>query len=427
MNEQQATVNQIAIQTTADLTIQEVSQTVSRYYPSLVTSVKAMLSVFGAMALGGGRKPVSLMFETPSGFGKSTVLQMGFPLKDFSLDEFAYRSDQFTPKSFVSHLGGDGAKEKEVDMLPKLKDKVLICKELATMFRGRSEDLEERFKILIAVLDGEGFISDSGMVGRHGYDTTIRFNWIGATTPLPPETHRVMSWLGTRLLFFQVPAQPPTLDELAAFAEKDEAGEADLECRRIVNQFLCDFFRRSPVGTVEPKEIEIPKDLNLRLVQWARVLVNARARISYERNGSLYEPVAADPAEAPFRVVNYFKDLVRGHALIEGRMNVNQDDLNLVAEIALSSIPSHIRPLVRAFQDHVEIDSRMGEQVCNVSRTTAVSRMKELELLGLVQRAAGNNNTPSSMMLANEFQWLNQKTLLAKRNIENGQKQEFVN
>ena len=44
-------------------------------------------------------------------------------------------------------------KLKEIDLLPKIELKLLITKELAPIFRGRQDELIDRFSILISVLE----------------------------------------------------------------------------------------------------------------------------------------------------------------------------------------------------------------------------------------------------------------------------------
>jgi len=130
----------------------------------------------------------------------------GFSARRFRSRPVRYRSDKFTPKAFVTHAANIKKDElAQIDLLPKLNGKVLLTKELAPLFRGREEDLKDNFSILISVLDGKGFTSDSGTHGRRGYSEPVLFNWIGATTPLPPSTHRLMSQLGTRLCFTSFP------------------------------------------------------------------------------------------------------------------------------------------------------------------------------------------------------------------------------
>ena len=111
---------------------------IKRYYPNLLCSVHAALAVFGAMALKDRTKPLCLILEGSSGFGKTAVLQMAFPLKDTATETPVYRSDKFTPKAFVTHAANVKAEDlQKMDLLPKLKGKVLMTKELAPIFRGR--------------------------------------------------------------------------------------------------------------------------------------------------------------------------------------------------------------------------------------------------------------------------------------------------
>jgi len=358
-------------------------------------------------------KPLSVIFETASGYGKTASLQMTFPLPPEDgkqgVEQFIYRSDKFTPKAFVSHAASVKAEKlAEVDLLPRLENKVLVTKELAPLFRGRVEELQDNFSILISVLDGKGFTSDSGMRGRRGYDRPILFNWIGATTPLPASTHRLMSQLGTRLLFYEVPCQEPTEEELLKYAAEDAADEAEVECQKVVNDFLIGFFARHPIGSVALDSIVIPQGLVLELIRWARFLVQGRAEIRYEREFGDWQPVAAMTPEGPWKVINYFKELARGHALIHEHREVTDADLKLIANIAISSIPGHLRPIIRELRTTASVDTTTVEKLCRVTAPTARRYLKEMGLLGIgtLDKGSPQNNQPDSITLAEQFRWI---------------------
>jgi hypothetical protein len=375
---------------------------VKKHYPALITSAHAMLAVFASMAMKGRTKPLSLIFETPSGYGKTATLQMAFPSDEESpLAKLVYRSDKFTPRSFVSHAANVKKEDMpNLDLLPKLENKVLITKELAPILRGRVEELQDNFSILISVLDGKGFISDSGMHGRRGYDRPILFNWIGATTPLPAATHRLMSQLGTRLLFFEVPAKQPTIDELKAYFLNDPDA-AERECQRAVNTFLMTFFLKHPVGSIDPLEMKFCDGLLDQLVRWVSFLVSARAEIRFEDE----EPIAAVPPEGPWKVVNYFKQLLFGHALIHSRMEVERTDIDFIGEVAISSTPGHLRPIIRALRTTPAVDTPLAARLCDVSRPTARKYLMELQVLGLVGLTKGESDA-YLVTLADEYTWL---------------------
>jgi len=382
---------------------------VTRHYAALIESVHAVLAVFGSMALAGRSKPLCLIFETASGYGKTAVLQMVFPEPESELAEFVYRSDKFTPKAFVSHAANVKENQRlKNDLLPKLADKVLVTKELAPIFRGREEEMQANFSVLISVLDGKGFTSDSGMCGQRAYAYPIIFNWIGATTPLPASTHRLMSQLGTRLLFYEVPAIIPTEEDLMAYALKDTASTAEDECRAAVTEFLEDFFRRHPVGSEPADSIKISEELTRDLVRWATFITGGRAEVKFERQGSNWEPVAAMPPEGPWKIINYLKDIARGHALIHTRTAVNACDLELVAHVAISSIPGHLRPIVRALMGSAKVNTPTAASLCRVTDPTARSYMKQMSLLGIADLVKGSarSNQPDSLGLSTAYRWL---------------------
>jgi hypothetical protein len=391
-----------------------VNPTVRKYYPTLLDTVHACLSVCVTLSLKNKTKPLSLILETPSGYGKTAVLQMFFeppnPTKaKWYLEDYIYRSDKFTPKSFVTHAANVKKEDLEkIDLLPKLKNKILITKELAPIFRGRETEMQENFSILISILDGKGFTSDSGSQGTRGYKEPIVFNWLGATTPLKAQIHRLMSQLGTRLLFFEVPVSEPTDAELLLYAKTNEAGAAESECNLAVNNFLMEFFERHPKSSIDPDSILFPDDLMEQLVRWARFLVKARSEVKYDREVKEWEPIAALQSEGPWKVINYFKELAMGHALIHGRRKINESDLELVAHVALSSVPGHLRNVVKQLRIHNKLESPLGEKLCAVSRPTIRKYFRELEILGIVTLTDGDDyaGTPHVVTLTTEYQWL---------------------
>jgi hypothetical protein len=399
--------------------IQELEEYIGRYFPPLVDSVKACLAVCGSMALKDRTRPLSLILETPSGYGKSTVLEMFFPDgKEDPVGKYLYRSDKFTPKAFVSHAANktEAALTKD-DLLPKLRGMILNTKELAPILRGRETDLVENFAMLITVLDGMGLTSDTGMRGQRGYPERIIFNWLGATTPLPPKTHRLMSQLGTRLLFYEVPAEFPSEEELTEYAKREDAGEAPSVCRALVGQFLLDFFQRHPIGSVPQDTIHIPQELAKEIARWARYLAQARAEVKCEKggkdekdgaDGTDWTPISASKPEAPHKIVNYFKDLARGHALIEGREEVNESDLKLIAHVSVSSIPGHLRPIVRLLMRGGKADVVECANECRVSRKTARRYMLELGLLGIgtIRKGSPASNEADIISLVPSLAWL---------------------
>src|SRR5262249_52734990 len=106
------------------------------------------------------------------------------------------RADDFTTASFVSQAANRTAQQLAgVDLLPKIKDRVLLTPELAPIFRGDDDTLTSRFSKVTRVLDGQGLVTHSGTHGRRGSSGDHLFAWIGCTTPLPERAWRIMGQL----------------------------------------------------------------------------------------------------------------------------------------------------------------------------------------------------------------------------------------
>lgn len=144
--------------------IEQVRDTVRRNFSesdAIWLATDAALSVFGALLLEDLSHPLAINLQDCPSSWKTTVLDF------FTIKGVTYRSDHFTPKSFVTHAA-NVKKEKlsEIDLLPRIKDKVLIVPELAPLFGVRKEDLLDNISILTRVFDGKGYLSDSGVQGR---------------------------------------------------------------------------------------------------------------------------------------------------------------------------------------------------------------------------------------------------------------------
>jgi hypothetical protein len=376
--------------------------------PELWKALKAALDVICSLSLKERTNPVALILEGPSGRGKSTVINICEPCLD-ATRKVLYRLDSFTPKSFVSHSASTPRdKMAEVDLLPKLKDKVLLTKELAPLFRGGDNDLRTNFATLTAVLDGKGHMSASGVHGTRGYNTRLVFNWLGGTTPVPPRTDAIMGQMGNRLLRYEIFGPEVSEEELLEFALNSEAAKTEDFCREIVNDFLDGHFRRYPVNSIDPSTIRFSKELMLHLVRLSRLLAQARVEITRPENTQPGEDIfIASSPEGPHRIVRIFKILVQGLALMEGRSGVSENDLEIIQHVALSSIPSHRRRVLRAvIEKHGELNSAQAEKLLNVSRPTSRTWMRELAATGIVQWTDSDGNSPAKIILDQKCSWL---------------------
>jgi len=373
-----------------------VEKVMRRHYPEALHALKAALAVTAVGCLNDNTQPTALIFVALSGAGKTLVVMLITPAPtDPVLARVFYRSDKFTAASFVSHKADvDIEKLQEIDLLPRIKNKTMMTKELSPVLNGNTDELRDRYAVLTSVLDGQGFTSDSGAHGRHGYDEPINFQWLGATTPLQPEALEIMSQVGARLVFYDTNRSRKDIDDLTAYAADPARNEHFATCHDAVQQFLRTFYEAVPRGSVHSSEVTFsPRRIRL-LALWAQVLAALRAPVTRGRPGTLQAGQIIDVAvEYPERMVGVLKNIAVGSALIHDRTAVDDYDLAQVGHIALSSGVASRAKVLRALLrlDGRATSSEIMDEV-GLTRPTVLKAMRELEAVGLARIAKLVNN-----------------------------------
>ena len=399
--------------------IDVVQEIVTENFPRLWEATDACLSVCATLFLKDLTNPVGMNLVGPPSCGKTTVLSFFYEVP------YCYKSDHFTPASFVSHAVNVRKKDlAEIDMLPKIKDKIMIIPELAPVFSKRKEYLEENIGILIRVFDGQGFQSDTGTQGRRGYSGEHLFAWLGATTPLPYRVWQTMGKLGSRWFFMLMPK------ELAVEKQQDLAVE-DLtnnvaykdkvkQCRKVIRDYLDVLFEKYKwhidegngkvkVGDKTEWDRKADEEHIRSIVSIAQLVARARSTVSiWREKGDSEEAYSyAQPIkEVPSRLIGILYNLARGHAIIHNRSNLNEDDVILVSKIALSSMQDDRREVIKLLLKEKIVSTN---KVCNslsIDNRTARSIMKALEVLGVVNINEEGIGSQYHIELSRDFQSL---------------------
>jgi len=376
-------------------------------FPETLNSVKIGLTAAGVLSFKNNLQPTTLIYSGPSGSGKT--LPLGFMLpneKHEDLLKHIYRCDNFTPKAFVSHAANVKFKDlKNIDLLPKIDRKVMITKELAPVFRGSQDELIDRFSILISVLDGKGLITSSGSRGTRGYDYPINFCWLGATTPLSNETHKLMSQLGTRILFYSTDRQDKTVDDLLSFAKRNDNPLMEEECRELTNDFMTELFGICPPGSFDVNRIEFADSLLRKLVLYAKMMAILRAYFTFREGEDDFDDRHGRPLiEKEERAIIILKNIALGSALIHGRDYVDDYDLSQIRHICLSSMPEMRRIIFEALlrcNGYATTDKII--ELTKFSKKTALHYMKELGHLGICSYKEAAGGDLSSIELVDTF------------------------
>lgn len=375
-------------------------------FPKLILPAEAGASLFGQLLINDISNPCALVLIDVPSAGKTIALNLFCDL------EKTFAIDNFTPASFVSQAANvKTEKLKEVDLLPKIKDKVLIIRDLAPLFGLRDDDLLRNMGILTRVLDGEGLELHAGVHGKRGYSGDYSFMLLAASTPISPKIFKLMGNLGSRLFFLNLRSEKKGEEELAEQLVTTSWKQKQKVCKEATQDFLAALGTKYPDG-VEWDKQEDPEDCRLIITRCANLLSRLRGSINVWKEDygsdeySHQEPII----EMPDRISQVFYNLARGHALICGRTNINYDDLGLILNVAFDSAPLSRSRLFRILvESKGEISTDGLMEKINCSRPMALKEMEILKILGIVDLKDGESSMvgrpAKNMVLRSEFSW----------------------
>jgi hypothetical protein len=394
-----------------EVSFTEWQEVIKSNFPELLFPAEIGLSIISQILIKDVTNPFALVLIDVPSAGKTIVINF------FSdIDLLTYASDKFTTASFVSNASNvKKEKLKEIDLLPRLKYKMLLLRDLSTLFSKRDDELNECMGLLTRVLDGEGLNTDSGVHGQRQYVGEYLFMILAGSTPIQPKVWKIMGSLGSRLFFLNMGARDKSDQELAEQITTLAYKDKEKICRTATKNFLYTLWHKYPEGVVWDKTQDKIEE-KLVIVQCARLLARLRGVISIwqestyietdEKKYSYQMPII----EKPDRINQLFYNLCRGHALVCGRDQINQEDLKLIVELAIDSCPT-IR--AKLFRELINNNGTMKTsdvvEALNCSRPTALKEMETLKILGVchvTQESMGEVGEPEKKLrLSQKFQW----------------------
>lgn len=387
------------------IVFEEWKKTILNNFPHLWSYTEACASTL-AILLIKDVQPFALVLQgVPSG-GKTTTLDFfkGFP--------FSHATDKFTARAFVSHVAQKSEDElRKIDLLPRIKGKVLITPDLTTLFGAKPDELKETFSLLTRVMDGRGLTIDSGVYGARGYAGDYMFTWIGATTPIPHSVWDLFGNLGARMYFMQVINSKKSNSCYVDNLKQKSYRKRVEECNQATLRFLKGIWLEDKIDWNSANESDELLEL---IVLVAKVVSRLRGKTNVAIDLFTKETHHSEVIiEEPDRCIQALYTLARGHALIQGRTQITIADLPVVIDVGLSSAPWE---RVKTF---AYLLTKPGASVTTSelagdfkwARSTAIRAMKTLEILGLVDlteesvQTKGGPQTGYVMKLKDVFGW----------------------
>src|SRR3989344_6493489 len=411
----------------ADVTFAEWRETVQRNFPELVFPAEVSLAVVSQILITEITNPFALVLVDVPASGKTITLNFFAEIEGLS-----YATDKFTPASFVSNAANVKKKDlQEVDLLPRIQYKTLLVRDFATLFSKRDDDLAELMGLLTRVLDGEGLNTDSGVHGKRHYVGEYLFMMLGASTPIPPKVWKLMGALGSRLFFLRMNAQDKSEEELIEQLVTQTAKNKERECRTITKELLYTLWRKYPNG-FDWDRAKDKKEFLAVIVRCAQLLAHLRGNINvwkeWDEEGRVYN-YNPPTIEKPDRINQLLYNLARGHALVCGRTQINEDDLKLVIEIATDSAPTIRSKLFRKLLEKNGVMSTGEVEIAlDCSKPTALKEMETLKFLGICYFASNSygqvGEPEKEIHLVEAFKWFLGEECIRLRGIPLPPKQE---
>jgi hypothetical protein len=415
---------------------EKLRQVIQKHYPDAWTFMEFSLSVKYIINVQDFTLPfMGVLIAAPSSM-KTMIIQL------FRKYPHTFYTDNFTPSSLISHISTKTEAElQKVDMIPKMKDKVVLTPELAPIFTSKEDDMQKVMGIATRLLDGHGLENDSGAHGHRKYGDTM-FVWLGAAVEIPPRVWKILGTLGHKIYFLRPILRKKTLQDLIKIAKNNNFAEKNIEIEEALLDYL-KIFDAAPeidnkiklenqvvrvkwneeVGDEQDKAIEYIAQLaNLLARLRGTVYVSeSKAKIHNSNNdqnnqsqqirqieGQDYDtdfPIIEDPS----RAVILLRNLAIGHAISQGRDHLSLTDIPIVIKVALSTAPlRRVRVLDLLLKnDNGELTTSQIIGQLSISQPIATRTMRELEALkiGKVSNVTNYTNSEYKIKLKSEFNW----------------------
>ncbi len=419
---------------------ENLKQTIEKHYPEAWIFMEFCLSVKSIINIQDFTLPfMGVLIAAPSSM-KTMVIQL------FRKYPHTFYTDSFTPSSLVSHNSAKTEEElQKVDMLPKLKNKLVLTPELAPIITAKEDDLQKVMGIITRLLHGHGLENDSGAHGHRKYGDTM-FVWLGAAVEIPPRVWKLLGTLGHKIYFLRPALRKKSINDLVKIAKSNNFSSINKELEDALLDYLRTFDAAPDIdgkiklesGIVKVKWNEENKgeqDISIGYIaQLANLLAPLRgtvyvseSRFSNRKNysnapnqqqqieGQDYDtdfPTIEDPS----RAVVLLRNIAIGHAISQGRDRINLKDIPIVIKVALSTAPvRRVKVLDLLLKsDNGELSTSQITRPLSISQPIATRTMREFNALGIVDISAIGNyeNSELKITLRPEFEWFRSQEFL---------------
>jgi len=272
--------------------------------------------------------------------------------------------------------------KKAENLLERLNNRCLLMGEMSALLSQPAEKVQKFLGDMCDIFDGS-YNKWTGTVGV--LSVKASFNLLGCITPAALKQHReYMSRIGSRFLMYELPPLTPEEEDLGF--ELKNAPQADQAQARKTLRIL----------VAEHLEAVRAVDTPVQMSPTAAQLLKGMAQLVARGRGSVVHNETQ--VESAYRVYTQFSNLARSLARVAGHASVEAGELELVRQVALSTITaprSKILQLVASWPAGATAKPVADALGCTEpTAKTYLETMTTLGLLVLTPQHSGKRGQP---------------------------------
>lgn len=383
----------------SNLTYQDIEAKVRSFLPGSQTGLKLVLAVaISSQYL----NPVMLwllLVGVPSS-GKTDLVRL---TKDAT--SITYYLDNLTQNAFIS--GERPTKDEKVhDLLPLLDKKCLIIKDWTAIFSLDEKMTKKLLGDLVGIYDKE-FTKFSSRRGNISYSSA--FSQLGCITPATLNKHtNYLNMVGPRFLCYTNPQSnfDDKNESYDLIFSNNDRSASEKEARLYVSSYLNELSKRTPDIKPLTKEDQNFLKTAAELMSNCRgiVILQSASFKNEEGEGITYYEVLDVQIEEPWRAVQQLITLTRYLSFVTGKDEVGIEELEIIKEVVISSMPADRSQALRAIlENEGEITAKELSEFSDKSTKTSRRLLDELGALKVVDKIKGSGTIASDYKIADKF------------------------
>ncbi|MBI2017435.1 hypothetical protein HYS92_00130 [Candidatus Daviesbacteria bacterium] len=383
----------------SNLSYEEIEAKVKNFLPGSQTALKLILAVAVSSQYQNSVMLWLLLVGVPSS-GKTELVRL---TKDVA--EITYYLDNLTQNAFIS--GERPTRNERVhDLLPLLDKKCLIIKDWTAIFSLDEKMTKKLLGDLVGIYDKE-FTKFSSRRGNISYSSA--FSQLGCITPATLNRHtNYMNMVGPRFLCYTIP-QPNLGDENESydliFSSHDRSA-TEKEARLYVSAYLNELSKRTPNIKPLTKEIQNFLKTAAKLMSNCRGIVLLQAATFKNEDGEevKYYEVLDVQIEEPWRAIQQLISLAKYLAFVVGKDEVGVEELEIVKEVVISSMPADRSQALRVvIAKEGEITAKELSEFSDKSTRTSRRLLDELDALKVLEKIKGVGTIANDYKINEQF------------------------